>query len=528
MISSRFRFTAVLITTLLVIFAPFSRPIAHAANPSLVIDIGYETATLDPQINYDTAAAIELGNVYDGLVRAVGAKTVKIVPDLATSWSSSADGKTWTFHLRPGVTFHDGSPVNAEAVKFTFDRLLTLNQNAVADFIEIGKVDAPEPMTVVFHLKTPFPSFFTSLTSLWGTGIVSPTAVKKHATKGDPWATKWLNEHDAGSGPWMVTKWTHNQSVVLDPYPGYWRGWKGQHVGRVVIQWPKASSTQRLALEHGDADIAMNMSPEDLAAVAKESGIKVENYTGQTIWDIRLNNTHGPLQSKLVRQALSYSFDYDSMVKYVFKGYASRMLGVGPTGLANFFPAKPLYTYDINKAKSLLAQAGYSSGFTLHVDWASGDFHSAQMAQIWQADVQPLGIKMVLQEVPVSEYFRISQKASTEPDIWIGQWTMDYADDQQMYWSYFNSNVLPPANSNVMYYKNPTVNKLLEQAQQAPSAAVQHSIYAKVLPIIYSDAPEIWAVQPDDRIALRTNVHGFVYNFLYSSYYYDLYALSKS
>lgn len=528
--SSRFRAIVILAATLLVLVAPHALPIAHAANPPLVIVVGYETAHLDPQINYDAGAATVLGSVYDSLLRAVGDKGATIVPDLATSWSASQDGKTWTFHLRPGVKFHDGSPVDAAAVKFTFDRLLTLNQNAVADFVEIGRVDAPEPLTVVFHLKTPFPSFFSSLSTLWGIGIVSPTTVKKHmlkATAAD-FGQKWLDEHDAGSGPWMITKWTHGQNIVLDPFPGYWRGWSGQHVGRVVIEWPASSSTQRLGLEHGDIDIAINMTPQDLDAVAKEPGIVVHNYTAQTIYEYRLNCTRGPLRNKLVRQALNYSFDYDSMVKYVYKGYASRMWGVGPTGLANYFPAAHPYTYDLNKAKSLLAKAGYANGFTLHVTWQSGGSAQKEMAQIWQADAAQIGIKITLQEIPAATYFNLDQKPTTEPDVFIGAWTMDYADDQQMYWSYYYSKVLPPASSNVMYYGNPAVDKLLVQAQTASTAAEQHAIYAKVLPIIYDDAPEIWAVQPDERIAMRSNVHGFKYNFLYSSFYFDLYALSKS
>ncbi len=146
---------------------------------------------MDPQIDYDLADATVLGNVYDGLVRATGSKTVTIVPDLATSWKESPDGKTWTFTLRNGVKFHDGTPVNAAAVQFTFQRLFKLNQGAVGDFSEISSVDAPNPTTVVFHLKTPFSAFLSSLTTLWGTGIVSPTAVKAHQVKGDL-GQKWL------------------------------------------------------------------------------------------------------------------------------------------------------------------------------------------------------------------------------------------------------------------------------------------------------------------------------------------------
>ncbi len=524
---SRFRTFGLVAAATLLTLAPHAQAPARAAAPPLVIDIGYEPVTLDPQIDYDTAAAIVLGNVYDSLVRAEGSKTVKIVPDLATSWSQSSDGKTWTFKLRSGVKFHDGSTVDAKAVQFTFQRLFKLDQGAVGDYSSIERVDAPNPTTVVFHLKAPFPSFLTSLTSLWGPGVVSPKSVLAHQVKGDL-GQKWLQDHDAGSGPWMVKQWTHGQRVDLVPFAGYWRGWSGQHVGEVVYQWPSASSTQRLGLEHGDVDIAMNMTPQDFNAVAKEPGLSVQSFTGQTIRDIRINTTHGPLRSKLVRQALSYSFDYNAFVKDVFKGYATRMVGVGPTGLANYFPAAHPYTFDLKKAQSLLAKAGYPHGFTVHVTWQAGDFQSQQMAQIWQAEVQPLGITMKLQQLSSAAYNQDTKKPSTEPDIFFGQWTMDYADDQQMYWSYFYSKTLPPASSNVMYYKNPTVDKLLVQAQTAPNADAQHALYAKVLPIVYDDAPEIWAAQPDDRVALRNNVHGFAYNFLYSSYYYDLYALSKS
>jgi peptide/nickel transport system substrate-binding protein len=508
--------------------APLAGPIVHAANPPLVIVIQGETATLDPQVNYDQAAATVMGNVYDSLVRGQGDKSVQVVGDLATSWQVSRDGKTWTFKLRPGVRFHDGSPVDARAVQFTFQRLLTIKQGAWLDFASIARVDAPAPLTVVFRLKSPFPSFHTSLTSLWGPGIVSPKTVLAHQVKGDL-GQKWLYDHDAGSGPWMVKDWVHNQRIVLEPFPGYWRGWSSRHVGEVVIEWPPSSSTQRLGLEHGDVDISMNLSPQDFDAVAKEAGIGVQEYTGQTIHNITFNTTRGPLQSKLVRQALSYSFDYYGAVKAAFRGHGRRMLSVAPTGLANFIPVSPLYTFDLNKAKSLLRKAEYPNGFNLHVAFTSGDLQGQQMAEIWQANAATIDIKMQIQQITVAEFFKLNQKPATYPDIVMSQWLMDYGDDQQLYWAMLDSKHLAATGgANYMFYKNPTVDKLLEQAEVAPNAAQQHALYAKAIPLVYDDAPEVWAVQQNDRIAVRTVVHGFRYNFLYSSFYYDLYALSKS
>jgi peptide/nickel transport system substrate-binding protein len=365
------------------------------------------------------------------------------------------------------------------------------------------------------------------LTTLWGPDIVSPTTIKAHEVNHDLGA-KWLRDHDAGSGPWMISQWVHNQQIVLNPFPGYWRGWSGAHVGQVVYKWPAASSTQRLGLEHGDVDIAMNLTPQDFAAVSHESGITTQEFTAQTIRDIRINNTKGPLKSKLVRQALSYSFDYDTFVKAVFKGHGARMTGVGPTGLANYFPAKHLYTYDLSKAKALLKQAGYPNGFNIEVTWQAGDFQSQQMAQIWKAEVAPLGITMKLQQLTSAQYNSLDTKPTTMPDVFFGMWTMDYADDQQEYFLFWYSKIHPNANSNVMYYVNPAVDTMLEQGIAAPDAAKASAIFSRICDIVYSDAPQIWAAQPNDLVAMRTNVHGFVYNFLYSSYYYDLYALSKS
>ena len=513
--------------SLLIIPARIAAP-ARAAAPNLVIDIGYEGQTLDPAVDYDTGMATVLANVYDGLVRAVGSTSVTIVPDLATSWKESADGKTWTFKLRSGVKFHDGNTVDAAAVKFSFDRLLKLGLGAVGDFTEIASVAAPDPSTVVFHLTGPYSGFLPSLTTLWGPDIVSPKTVLAHQVKGDL-GKAWMNDHDAGSGPWMVTQWVHGSKIVLDPFPGYWKGWSGQHVGEVVLQWPAASNTQRQGLEHGDVDIAMNLNYQDFAAVGHEAGIVTNDYKGQSDREVRFNTREGkgPLGNPLVRQALSYSFDYDTMVKAAFHGHGSRMLGVAATGFANYFPAPHLYTYDLAKAKSLLAQAGYPHGFPLEVDWQTGDFQSTLMAQIWQADTKPLGIQMNLHVLPNSVYSARSLKMATNPDVWFGAWTMDFPDDQNLYLNYFYSKS-PPSSGNVFWYTNPALDTLLLAGKYAPNTATASANFEKAMAIVYDQAIEIWAVQVHDTVAMRSNVHGFVYNYLYSSYMYDLYALSKS
>ena len=500
---------------------------ASTVSGTLAVVIQNEPAFLDPAVDYDGGGATYLGQVYDGLVRAVGEHQVKIVPDLATSWSQSSDGKTWTFHLRPHVAFHDGSTVDAAAVKFSFDRLLKAGQGAAADFTEISSVEVVNSLTVRFHLQYPFTSFLPSLSTLWGPEIVSPKTVgtTKIAANG----TSYLGAHDAGSGPYMLVSYLHNQKIVLKAFPGYWGGWSGRHAAEVTITWPVASSTQRLELEQGDLDATDNLSNQDVAAVAQEQGIQVIERTAQTIRDIRLNAAKGAMRSTLVRQALSYAFDYDGVVHGVYQGHATRMTGVGPTGFENFVPATHLYTFDLTKAKALLAQAGYAhTKLSFTVGYLPGDTPAIQMAQIFQADLAKIGVTANLQGVPIATYTQIIQKVATTPDIWIGAWGMDYPDDAQEYWSYFYSKNVAPLGGNYFFYNDPITDQELLQARKATDMGTAYRLYQKICDRVYARALEIWPVQPNERVALRSTVHGYQYNFLYSSAYYPLYNMYRS
>ena len=507
---------------------PGTRAHAAGAGPSgtLAVVVQNEPAFLDPAVDYDGGAATYLGAVYDYLVQAVGVQQVKIVPGLATSWSVSADGKSWTFHLRPHVLFHDGSTVDAAAVKFSFDRMLKAGQGAAADFSEISSTEVVDPLTVRFHLQYPFSSFLESLSCLWGPAIVSPKTVGKDKIAAN--GTSILGNRDAGSGPYELASYVHNQKIVLKAFPGYWGGWSGKHVASATIEWPASTSTQRLELEQGAIDAADNMSPRDLDAVAQEPGLRVVNQVAQTIRDIRLNTVKGALRSTLVRQALSYAFDYDGVVRGVFQGQATRQTGVGPTGLQNFVPASHLYTFDLAKARGLLAHSGYAGkALSFTIAYLPGDTQAIQMAQIFQSDLAKIGVTTQLQGIPIATYTQIIQKPSTTPDIWIGAWGMDYPDDAQMYWSYFYSKNVAPLGGNYFFYNDPSTDALLLKARQLSDPKAAYAVYKQICDRIYTLALEIWPVQPNERIALRSNIRGYTYNFQYSSSYYPLYQMYR-
>jgi peptide/nickel transport system substrate-binding protein len=496
--------------------------VAHLPSGTLTIAIGYEPGSLDPVVDYDTGGNTYFGAVYDRLVTAVGTTNVQILPDLATSWSESRNGTVWTFRLRPNVKFHDGSPVTAQAVKFTFDRMLAAKQGAYGDYSEIKRVAVLNPLTVQFHLQFPFASFLPSLTNLDGVEIVNPRVVGNHKIGSN--GSSYLNDHDAGSGPYELVSYLHHQQITLKAFPGYWAGWNGHHTARVVIEWPASSSTQRLGLERAGLSATNNLSSQDYGAVSQESGIVVHRYTAQTIRDIRLNTARGALKNVLVRRALNYAFDYNGVIQGVYHGLAAKMQGVGPTSFKNFVKATHPYTFDLNKAKALLAQSAVpKSQLNFTIAYLPDDTQAIQMAQIFQSDLAKIGVTAKLQGIPIATYSQVVKSVSTDPDIWIGAWTMDYNDDAQMYWLYYYSKNEPPVGSDVMWYSDPTTDRLLVQALHASTAKQAYHLFQLVCYRVYAAAPNIWTVQPDEQVALRSNVHGYSYNFEYSNYYFPLY-----
>lgn len=483
--------------------------------------------TLDPAVNYEQAGEPFLAPVYDGLVRVQGDTGSEIIPWLAETWEQSPDGLTYTFHLREGVKFHDGTLVNAEAVKFSFERMLEMNSGAVANYTVIDKIEAVDDLTVRFTLKSPFSSFMVSLTSLWGPTVVSPTAVREHEVDGDL-GQAWLAENEAGSGPYKLESYEHNQQLVLVRNPDYWGGWGDKYVDKVIVRFVSESTTQRQMIEKGDADLAIGLSTEDLDALMETPGVVVPEYTAQTIHEIRLNTTKEPLDDVRVRQALNYSFDYEQAVQGIMDGHATAMAGPTAQGLPGFYKPSFTYEYDLEKARALLAEAGYpDGGFELPCVWISGYESDRRMAEMWQADLKKLGIDLKIQEMPLATWWDATMHPETAPATMMGVWTDDYADATMQLWLMYYSGNFPPTGANWLFYKNEQVDKLLEQARAEVDDARRDEYYQEATEIIYTEAPEVWTIQPTERIAMRSNVKGYEYNFAYSSWCFSFEKMYK-
>jgi peptide/nickel transport system substrate-binding protein len=500
---------------------------ASASTAPLVIDAagdGGGPESLDPAVDYDNDGYTFLPLMYDTLVRPTGSSSVTMEPDLATSWANTDKGLTWTFHLRPNVKFHDGTPVNSSAVKFSFERVLSLKQGGWADFAAIKSIATPNPLTVVFHLNYPFYPFLEDVANAYGAEIVSPTAVQAHEVKGDL-GSKWLYNHDAGSGPYELVRWTQNQAIDLKAFPGYWGGWKGSHVKSVIFDFNAVSSTVRLGLQNGSVDAAQGLSPTDISALAHGgSGVKVNNYTGSTVFSyLAFNTTWGPLQNPDVRLALADSVPTSEIAKDIYQGEATAMNSYAPAGIPGYVASPTPYSLNLSTARKLLKKAGYGHGFTLPAVYLSGQDLTELSLEAWQADLAKLNIKLSIKVMPYSEFAGIQNNPKTSPPVMINTWAEDYANSSNnvyFLWLYSkNSSVT----GNFAFYKNPQVDKLLVEARGASSTTAALSLYKQILTITYPAAPYVPLVDFNGEIALGPNVHGYQYNLSLTPFYFDVY-----
>jgi peptide/nickel transport system substrate-binding protein len=476
-----------------------------------------QPSTLDIGIQYEVGALTAIRTVYERLVQ-YDKDTTNIAPELATSWENSADGKQWTFHLRKDVKFHDGQPFNADAVKFSFDRMIKLNQGPAWMFTPIDNIEVVDANTVKFNLKTPYPAFLAALANTAGTGIVSPKAVKDHEVNGDA-GQEYLREHMIGTGPYKFVEWLHGDHLTLERNLDYWGGWPqkdGQPIDRVIIKYITEPATQRLLLEKGDIDVAYSLTISDLNAVSKEKGITLFSKPSMMSTFVFFDVDRPPLDNVKVRQAIRYALDWDAIINKIMNGYAVQMQGPVPLQLAGHDDTLPIPKQDMEKAKQLMAESGVKTPITLEYLYETGVEDRRMVGELMQSNLAPLGINLEVHTSPWETIWaRVADKKQIA-DITLNGWWPDYADAQDYLYPMHHSSQWPPANVNIGFYKNPEVDSLLDKAMVEMNDNTRYDLYKQAQQIIYEDCHELDLYQKNMNIAFRDRVKGFIFNPLYA------------
>jgi peptide/nickel transport system substrate-binding protein len=481
-------------------------PARAAGTDTLVIGKSGDPDNLDPAVTVTNNSWTATYPCYERLVKfkvVDGKGTTDVEGDVATSWTASADAKVWTFVLGSGHTFSDGTPVNAAAVKASFERVIHATKGPADLFDEVDHIDAPDDHTVVFTLKSAFAPFLSTLVDD-GASIVNTAAAKQHEVNGDL-GQGWLADHSAGSGPYQVESWEKSAQIVLTPNP-HWAG--KLNFKRIEIRIIKEASARRLQLEKGDLDIIEDVPVDQLKALATSKGVKVVDEPSFFVTYLYLNNTHPPLDNVKVRQAISWAVDYQGIIDGILLGQGTQMRGDVPVGMWGHDDNAMQFHYDPAKAKALLAEAGVKN-VKLGYLYAKTDPNWESVGLVLQQDLAAIGITVEMQE---NAYPTMRQRLNKgDFDIGAGNWTPDYADPSMFLNFWFDSSLkgLPGDRA---FYSNPKVDELIRAAKIAPTQADRLKLYDQAQKITVAEAPYVLLFQRNYQFAMRDNVKGYVYN----------------
>ncbi len=420
-------------STAVILAAGVSFAPAIAATPGNMLIIAAQIddiTTLDPAQSFEFSGSDVNRNLYSKLVGFDPANLdAGYIPALAESWTVSEDGKTITFTMREGVTFESGNPVTAQDVEWSLRRVITLNKTP--SFIlsqfgftpeNVGETIVADGNTISITTDKRYATSFVlnCLTATVGSIIDSQTAMANEVD-GDL-ANEWLRTHSAGSGAYTLGNWKPNESVTLNANNDFFRG--APAMQRVIVRNIQESATQRLLLENGDIDVARNLNPEDVAGVSAVDGIAVDSELRGRLMYISMNQKNEILSNPKVVEALKYLIDYEGMQNSFLNGQYTIHQAFLPATYLGAIDDTP-FSLDIEKAKALLAEAGYPDGFEIGIVVREAQ-ERIEIAQSIQNTFGQAGITVNIQVGTGKQILGIYR--AREHDIYVGAWGPDYPD----------------------------------------------------------------------------------------------------
>src|SRR5262245_24837104 len=460
------------------------------AAPAAEVKIGLaaEPNTFDPHLTVGRNTQIFIVNVYDGLTARDGRGNV--VPALAESWKR-LNPTTWQFVLRKGVKFHNGDDFNADAVKFTLERAINPETKAtiISELSTIASVEVVDPYTVNIVTKAPDFLLPVRLGELFGL-MLSPkhtNAVGKEAIATKP----------NGTGPFKLVSWTKNEQMVLEANESYWRG--APKVKKIVVRPILEDAARIAALQAGEVDLITPIPYARIAELKRNDKLVIKTIAAPRVFHVTIDVRKPPFDNVKVRQALNYGVDVNAILKSLYFGYGSRLATVVDKGALGYDPSVQAYPFDPNKAKTLLAEAGFPNGFETEFDSFTGSIADhAKPAEAIVAYLQKIGVKAKQNVFEFSAFGprRVQNKtaplfiysigdAYLEPS-WVIRWLTQGGLG--------------------MHYKNPKLDEMLTRIEATDDRAKRAQQYSDVQKLIKDEAPFIFLFQADAVFGMSTRI----------------------
>ena len=468
---------------------------------TLVYAAGADPDSLDPA-NTDSNPGEAIGRMMNNFLVRFDAK-LRLKPDLATSWTQSKDALTWTFKLRKGVKFHDGTPFNAEAVKYNFERFLGPEKPLKASLHTpiIKSVEVVDESTVRFNLKVPFAFFLNNLAHS-ATALVSPAAHQK-------WG-KDLTLHPVGTGPFKFVEWVRGDHITLARNDDYFEG--KPRLDQIIIKTVREDSSRVLGLEAGDYDLIVRIPPEEVGRLRRNEKLRIDADQSNRALRIGINASRKPFDDVRVRQALNYAVDKESIVKNIYQGLAAvipTMVGPLNTGYA---PVKG-YPYDPARAKKLLAEAGYPAGLKAALWTPKGRYlKDFELAQAVQQQLQAVGVEVSFQSFEWAAYLSLLKKPKDEAkhDLYLIGWSPSTGEAR---WGIFPITACSqwrPTGSNDSFYCNKDVDGLLERAVAATTLKERDDLLRKAQELLVQDPSSIYLLATKETVGVSRKIRGVI------------------
>ena len=511
----------------LVLLAGSIAGIASSRSPGgKILRIGANTGILisfDPAVCYEVLGASMVDQLYDNLVElCLNEGKIGIKGELAESWEVSDDGLTWTFHLREGITFPSGNLIDAEAVVYSLKRVIALNKSPAWIIKELGlnqstvddSIKVVDKYTLTMTLDDIYaPNMFLSCMANQVAGVVDPSVVRDVSSD-------WMIDHSAGSGPYILKRWERNELVELVANPDYWKG--APPIERIIYIDIPEPTTQKFMLEKGDIDVAWNIPPQMLFEIEKEAkkGIKIVSVPSASIEYLAMNAEFGPLKDARVREAVRYAIDYDGIIEDILRNRAIKLQTIIPAGYLGHNPSAPFHQ-DVEKAKKLLAEAGYPDGFTIELT-SSPSYPRIDVAIKIQSDLAKVGIKADLVQMQSAQMYKKYRQQGLQ--MIIAGWGIDYPDPDALAKPFADYTVNQLAWRNMWY--DDYASDRTEMAMHELDEGKRSQYYAEITERVLHEGPFAILYQDMDNWAIGTDVKGFEEAAALSTLHFDFTKIS--
>jgi peptide/nickel transport system substrate-binding protein len=431
--------------------------------------------------------------------------TSNIVPVFAESWEGDAEGKVWTLKIRKGVKFPSGNELTARDVKWSKDRAFAAKANVAGVYRMIGLTEADQVQIVddyTVQFTQAQPSDLSSHIQIISLYVFDSEELKSHATSDDPWAKEWTTKNPQSGGAYNVVDYKPGQEIVMEANPSFPSA--KPRVARVKLQVIPAAANRRLLLEKGEVDIALGLSRRDINDMRNSKGIKVISSPSNEFVFMPMAMGTAPFDNPKVRQAMAHVVPYDAIVTNVYGGNARRSTSPVPLDMPGHSSKGYPFSFDIDKAKALLAEAGMSDGFESEIAILAGDVAQERAAVLVSSAARLAGIELKITPLDPGTLFQRRREKTIPLQIASGQmWVNDI--------EYLLATSLTPGGFlNYAGYDSPRLVEIFQVLNKTSDMATRHTLFDEVQTILARDVPWLVLAQPHFDLPVAASVSGWV------------------